>query len=133
MGMAVLAGRSSRRDFDAVDGLEPSGSAAGTGELDLTIIIVSWNVRGLLLDCLASIASTCQSIRHETIVVDNASSDDTVAAVRDHFPSVTLIANTTNAGFPGANNQALAIARGRHVLYLNPDTVLLPGTVAACM
>lgn len=90
----------------------------------VSIIIVSWNTSGLLRDCLNSIqAQTAAS--HEVIVIDNASSDDSPAMVATEFPDVVLIANTDNRGFAAANNQGLAIARGSHVLLLNPDTIIL--------
>jgi N-acetylglucosaminyl-diphospho-decaprenol L-rhamnosyltransferase len=92
--------------------------------------VVSWNTRDLLLDCLAAIGPAAAPYTVETIVVDNASSDGTVEAVRARFPLVQLIANATNAGFTRANNQALAQGRGRFFLLLNPDTEARPGSLA---
>ena len=84
----------------------------------VSIIIVSYNVRDLLLQCLGSLGD-----RHgEVIVVDNASSDGSAGAVREATPHVTLISNDANAGFARANNQALALASGDYLLLLNPDT-----------
>lgn len=100
---------------------------------DLSILIVAWNVQERVLECLASIMSDESAPGLEVILVDNASSDDTVHAVAQQFPDVILIANSQNLGFPKANNQALARARGRHVLYLNPDTELAQNTLAACV
>ena len=91
--------------------------------IDLSVVILNWNVRDLLDRCLASIRSSRYTI--EIIVVDNASSDDSVSMVRSKYPHVTLIANTTNRGFTGGNNQGLAAAQGRYVLVLNPDTEMV--------
>lgn len=91
--------------------------------IDLSIVILNWNVRDLLDRCLASIRSDRYAL--ETIVVDNASSDDSVAVVRAKYPGVIVIANTINRGFAGGNNQGLQIAQGRYVMVLNPDTEIL--------
>jgi GT2 family glycosyltransferase len=88
--------------------------------IDLSIVILNWNVRALLDRCLASIRSSRYVI--EIIVVDNASTDESVAMVRDKYPQVTVIANEINRGFTGGNNQGIAAAHGRYVLVLNPDT-----------
>jgi N-acetylglucosaminyl-diphospho-decaprenol L-rhamnosyltransferase len=100
---------------------------------DLSIVIVSWNVRELLHCCLQSVARETQpspdggALRIadwevEIWVVDNASSDGSAQMVREHFPQVHLIANDENRGFTAANNQGLALTRGRYLLLLNPDT-----------
>jgi GT2 family glycosyltransferase len=107
--------------------------------VDLSVVIVSWNVRDLLQRCLESIRASeteqagerpassdpVQSepyLRVETIVVDNGSSDGSIEMVRESFPEVRLVANEDNRGFPAANNQGIDIAEGRYVLLLNPDT-----------
>lgn len=98
-------------------------------ELDLSILIVSYNVRELVLQCLASIERE-EGISLEVILVDNASSDGTLEAVAEGYPEVRLIAPGENLGFARANNLAWKEARGRHILFLNPDTVVHPGTLA---
>ncbi len=97
--------------------------AADRGEqvVDLTVIIVSWNVRELLRRCLHSVPDTTQN-DIEIIVVDNASTDGSADMVRTEFPGVHLVANSQNKGFTAANNQGLAVSHGRHLLLLNPDT-----------
>jgi GT2 family glycosyltransferase len=96
---------------------------------DLTIIIVNWNTRELLANCLHSIFAHDQGVTLEVIVVDNASHDKSADTVRGEFPQVHLIANNENVGFARANNQALLLAKSRHVLLLNSDTVVLPGAL----
>ena len=93
--------------------------------MNLSIIIVSWNVCDLLRQCLRSIDAPTTEI----IIVDNASSDGTVEMLRAEFPNVRVIANAENVGFTRGNNQALAIAQGRYLFLLNPDTQLHPGAL----
>jgi hypothetical protein len=90
--------------------------------LDLSIIIVSWNVRDLLRACLQSIDSQRGGLELEVIVVDGASVDGSPAMVAESFPRVKLIACDDNVGFPRGNNIGLAEANGRFLLLLNPDT-----------
>ncbi|MCS7178112.1 MAG: glycosyltransferase family 2 protein [Anaerolineae bacterium] len=89
---------------------------------DLSVLIVNWNVRDLLRRCLHSILASLPIGALEIIVVDNGSTDGSAEMVRAEFPQVHLIANTDNRGFTRANNQGLAVARGRYILLLNPDT-----------
>ncbi len=99
---------------------------------DLGIVIVNYNVCGLLRRCLESVLASEGPLSLDVIVVDNASRDDSVAMVQSVFPHVQLIANDDNRGYPAANNQGLrALAVGetngpRYVLLLNPDTVVPP-------
>ncbi len=92
----------------------------------MSIVIVNWNVRELLRRCLHSITSSFQlpasNFQIEIIVVDNASSDGSVAMIEKEFSRVQLIANSENVGFTVGNNQGIAASRGRYVLLLNPDT-----------
>lgn len=93
---------------------------------DLSIIIVSWNVADLLAACLDSILNnTPDGLAVEIIVVDSASSDDTVARVRDHYPQVKLLPQAENLGFTRCNNIGLAASGGRYVMLLNPDTEIV--------
>jgi N-acetylglucosaminyl-diphospho-decaprenol L-rhamnosyltransferase len=94
--------------------------------MDLSVAIVSWNVRELLAGCLASLYRSLQqsSLECEVLVVDNASSDGSADMVATRYPQAQLIANEDNRGFAAANNQALAQTTGRYVLLLNPDTEL---------
>ena len=95
----------------------------------LSISIVSWNTRDLLLNCIKSICESVEEFALEIIVVDNASNDGSAEAVRKAYPDVLLVENKMNRGFAAANNQALRLARGGHVLLLNPDTVVLPNAL----
>jgi len=92
--------------------------------MDLSIVIVNWNTRQLLLDCLASIPAGVGHLSHEIFVVDNASGDDSVARVRQEHPGVIVIENGENLGFAVANNRAFRRMRGDFALLLNTDTVL---------
>ena len=91
--------------------------------MDISIIIVNWNTKELLQKCLHSIQKEVKDIAYEVIIVDNASVDDSVAMVRNEFPSAILICNNENRGFGAANNQALRVARGKYALLLNSDTL----------
>jgi GT2 family glycosyltransferase len=91
---------------------------------DLSIIIVNWNVRDLLAGCLESLQKAMVPYQHEIFVVDNNSSDGSVAMVKDRFPLVNIIANPINMGFGKANNIALCRCTGRYVLMINPDMVI---------
>lgn len=93
--------------------------------MDLSIIIVNYNTRQLLFDCLTSIFKAEQPKKGtEIIVVDNASSDDSLKMLSDHFPQVKVIANKQNLGFAAANNLGATVAIGKTLLFLNSDTVI---------
>ena len=106
---------------------------------DLSIVIVTWNARDVLLDALESIGREILSrqgagrIETETLVVDNGSVDGSVEAARERFPWADVIALPENIGFAAGNNVGLRRAKGRHAVLLNSDTVVLPDALEACV
>jgi GT2 family glycosyltransferase len=101
--------------------------------MDLSVIIVNYNVRHFLEQALLSVERAIADLEAEVWVVDNDSVDDSVAMVKDRFPWVKLIANHHNPGFSIANNQAIRASSGRYVLLLNPDTVVEEDTFRRCV
>jgi len=97
--------------------------------MDVSVIIVNWNTKDLLLNCITSVYDTGGGVEYEVIVVDNGSSDGSGQAVKETFPQVTFIQNAENRGFAKANNQALSVATGRYVLLLNSDAMLTKGAL----
>ena len=95
----------------------------------LSIVIVSYNARADLENCLASLATGAPRTPHEILVVDNASTDGSAAAVRDGWPGVRLIALERNCGFAGGNNAGIRASSGQLVLLLNSDTIVPSGTI----
>lgn len=95
-----------------------------TKEIDLSIIIVNWNTKQLLLDCIASIYGTVKRTSFEIIVVDNASTDGSVEMISLAHPAVKVLVNASNCGFARANNIAMKQMRGRYAAILNSDTRL---------
>ncbi len=100
---------------------------------DLSIVIVNWNGRELVLDCLASIRDAKLGLEADVILVDNDSSDGSVEAVRRQFPEVRVVALEANQGFAGGNNRGLECMRGRHAVLLNSDTIVLRGGLERCV
>ncbi len=96
--------------------------------MDLSIIIVNYNVKEFLQNLLNSIEKTSSNISKEIIIVDNASDDGSIEVIKDKFPFVKLIENKTNLGFGRANNQGLKIAKGRFILLINPDCIVSEDT-----
>ncbi|HJZ05777.1 hypothetical protein A2634_03750 [Candidatus Amesbacteria bacterium RIFCSPHIGHO2_01_FULL_48_32] len=100
----------------------------------LSIIILSYNVERLLLGCLASLyGAKKRSDDWEIIVIDNASSDNSVAQVKKHFPKVKLIVNKTNTGFAAGNNFGIKKSSGKYVLLLNPDTLVYANSISSVL
>ncbi len=97
--------------------------------MKLSIVIVSYNVRGYLENCLQSVSRALEGIEGEVFVVDNHSDDDSVETVRTQYPWVRLIENQENMGFSRANNIAIREACGEYVLLLNPDTIVEEATL----
>lgn len=97
--------------------------------MDVSIIIVNWNTRKHLQNCLESIYSQTEGVEFEVIVVDNASTDGSTKIIKKEFPAVNLIESQENMGFAIANNQGIAIAKGRYVLLLNSDTIVLDDAI----
>ncbi|MFH1020123.1 MAG: glycosyltransferase family 2 protein [Pseudomonadota bacterium] len=98
--------------------------------MDVSIVIVNWNTRDLLLDCLASVYALVREVSFEVFVVDNASADGSVAAVRAQYPQVSVIENEKNLGFAAANNKALRVMQGKYALLLNTDAIVTEGAIA---
>jgi len=98
-------------------------------EMDISFIIVNWNTKDLLRDCLDSIYKTIDALTYEIIVVDNASSDGSMDMLTTEYPQVKTIANKDNRGFGAANNQGFAMMQGQYALLINTDAILTAGAV----
>jgi GT2 family glycosyltransferase len=101
--------------------------------MKLSIVIVNYNVKYFLEQCLNSVYKAIKNMEAEVFVVDNNSVDGSVKMLHEKFPQLTLIANKDNPGFSKANNQAIRISKGEYVLLLNPDTVVEDDTFEKCV
>jgi GT2 family glycosyltransferase len=99
----------------------------------LSIVIVNYNVKFFLEQCLYSVKKSAAGIQTEIIVIDNQSTDGSVDYLQQRFPEVQFIINESNLGFAKASNKGLRYAKGRYILFLNPDTLLSENTLAACL
>lgn len=99
----------------------------------ISIIIVTYNSYPEIEACLQTLHQALEGLSSEIIIIDNASTDNTVSYIRSHWPQVTLLAQAQNSGFAAANNIGLAIAGGNPILLLNPDTVILPGAISTLL
>ncbi len=97
--------------------------------MKLSVVILNYNVRYFLEQCILSVIRATQGINAEIIVIDNNSADDSCDMVKEKFPNIPLIENKDNVGFSKANNQAVAIAKGEYVCILNPDTAVAEDTL----
>lgn len=97
--------------------------------MDTSIVVVNWNTRDMLQECLESIMVGNRELSYEIVVVDNASTDGSPDMVRREFRDVALIENRYNRGFAAANNQGIEIASGRYILLLNSDTIILDDAI----
>lgn len=98
-------------------------------DIDVTAVIVNYNTCTLLHPCIDALRVSAAGLRLQIVIVDNASRDDSAALLRTDFADCDLIFNTANVGFGRANNQALALARGRHLLLLNTDAFVAADTI----
>ena len=104
-------------------------SKRSDSELDVSVIMVSYNTAAVLPKAMDELRRAAANLSVQTIIVDNASRDDSVEMIRRAFPECTLIVNDANVGFGRANNQALGLVKGRYVLLLNPDALVSPDSL----
>ena len=100
--------------------------------MDLSVIIVNYNVKYFLEQCLHSVLKSLETLKGEVIVVDNNSVDGSSQMLHEKFPAIRLIENKQNLGFSKANNQGIKLARGKYILILNPDTIVQEDTFRKC-
>lgn len=100
---------------------------------DLSVIVVNYNTRHLLQEMMTALQNSASGLSLQIIIIDNASRDGSAEYIRDTWPALDLIANSTNVGFGRANNQALPLLRGRHVLLLNTDAFVSPESLRVAL
>ncbi|PYP89005.1 MAG: hypothetical protein DMF61_04715 [Blastocatellia bacterium AA13] len=100
---------------------------------EISVIVVSYNTRELLLECIASVLENRKSVEVEIVIIDNASTDGSVEAVRGFFPELSILENGSNLGFAAACNQGIRASRYEFILLLNSDARLLPGALEALL
>lgn len=98
-------------------------------DIDVSVIIVNYNCDALLGDCIRSVYRQTSGIRFEIIVADNDSTDESIKHVRASFPEVVVVENGKNLGFGAANNAGAKVAKGKYLLLLNPDTILINNAI----
>ena len=125
MAGAVVEGRDRNEGAARTDATVPAPAVPeAAGAPVVSILVISYNTRAMTLDCLRSVIVET-TVPYELIVVDNASPDGSAAAIAEAFPEIRLIASDRNLGFARGNNVAAWEARGRYLLLLNPDTIVL--------
>ncbi len=109
--------------------MNDSVSTDHPAKTDISVIIVNWNTKELIQNCLDSVYRTMGNLVFEIIVIDNASSDGSLAILEEKYPQVIKISNQENKGFGAANNQGFAVMKGKYALLLNTDVILTPNAV----
>lgn len=97
--------------------------------MKLSIVIICWNDRKFITDCLDSLVHDNTSVEYEVIVSDNGSTDGSIELIRSRYPTVNVLENGANLGFAKGNNAGIRVAKGDYVLILNPDTIVHPGAL----
>ena len=101
--------------------------------LELSVIIVNYNVKHFLEQCLCSVQKAIAGISSEVFVIDNCSSDNSINYLSPRFTEINFIVNKENVGFAKACNQGLAVASGKYILFLNPDTIVPEDCFKKCI
>lgn len=101
--------------------------------MDLSVVILNYNVRYLLESCIESVVEALKGLSAEVILIDNASTDQSVIMVREKYPAVKLLINDSNLGFAKANNLAIAQSTGQYILILNPDTIVNKSSIISAL